>query len=74
MMYGNKTTHDDDKTFYMWMPSRSNWEVVEPLNEIVEIRFPGFLIIKHKTLQDRRCEGMENLMKLLRFTVKSASY
>lgn len=70
MMYGSDTTNTEF-TYYIYMPSTKSWDVIEPSKEIVEVRFPGFLIIKHKELQDCECKGLERLKKVLSSTVRS---
>jgi hypothetical protein len=76
MMFGEgvKAYNDSSFTFYLYMPFNGRWEIVDPLQEIIEVKFPGFLIIKHKDLQDRNCRGLEGLKKVLGFTVKSVFY
>ena len=74
MMYADNTTIYTDFNFYIYMPFRKSWEIIDPLGEIVEVRSPGFLIIKHRDLQDHNCKGLDRLKKVLGSTVKSVSY
>jgi len=73
MMFGDgvKAYADSSFTFYLYMPFNRTWEIVDPLQEIIEVKFPGFLIIKHKILQDHNCRGLDGLKKVLGYTVKS---
>ena len=70
MMYGGIARSDKDFTYYMYMPYSKTWEIIEPAKEIVEVRFPGFLILKHKSLEDHSCKGLDSLKRVLRLTIK----
>ena len=74
MMFGDNVTTNNDPMYYMYMPIRKAWELIDPVREIVEVRFPGFLIIKHKDLEDHSCKGLDRLKKVLTSTIRSVSY
>jgi hypothetical protein len=73
MMFGDNLTASDP-TYYMYMPISKTWEIIDPIREIVEVRFPGFLILKHKNLEDSSCKGLERLKRVLSLTIRSVVY
>jgi len=74
MMYDSNTPTYDDFTYYMYMPFRKTWDIIDPAQEIIEVRFPGFLIVKHRELEDHCCRGLGHLKSVLRSTVGSVYY
>ena len=76
MMLGGQVTSSnwsEQPAFCMYMPFSQSWEIFDPLMETVEIRFPGFMIIKYRDLEEVHCKGLERLKKVLAYTVKSIS-
>ena len=70
MMIGDETV-TTKPNFCIFMPVTQRWESFEPRTEIIEVRFPGFLIIKHKELKIENCQGIGRLQKVLCCTVQS---
>jgi len=64
----------DPPSFCIYVPFSQSWELLDPLMEMVEVRFPGFVIIKSRDIEEIHCKGLERLKMVLASTIKSISY